>query len=68
MLKRELVEQLQAIATMAGDKEGSGNDADTLAEIEAKTTNLIEEINDNGVLDVQCPDSIAEDLNLLRPA
>lgn len=50
MLRRELLEQLRAIKPVAQDQK--------------KYDHLIEDIEDNGVLDIQCPDEVAESLGL----
>lgn len=72
MLRRELLTSLTHISNEAlgiltgGDRAA---DEDAMQEpLMVKIRTLIEEINEDGILDVQCPEEIAEDLNLPRPA
>lgn len=53
MLRRELLDQLRAIRPVPEDQK--------------KHTDLIEEIEDNGVLDIQAPDDIVKWMGLPRP-
>lgn len=66
MTRGELLERLKEIRDLNNDDQISA--ADVCELIENKIASLVEDINLDGVLDVQCPPEIAKDMNLPRPA
>jgi hypothetical protein len=60
MTRNELIQRLMNLRDGLKTKDQTSNDLDI--------TDLIDDINTDGVLDVQCPPEIAESMNLPRPA